>query len=62
MAEKPLLRRSVRTAGGVTTSPTKAAQFTTMNKYNIRLGRSAGLEQPFRFYTLRPGSRTRHQQ
>ena len=56
MADIPLLRRAMRTSAGITTSSTKAAQFNVMNQYNIRLGKSAGLEQPFRFYALRRGA------
>ena len=56
LMETPLLRRAVRTPGGIVTSPFKAAQFNSMSKYNLRLGRSAGLEKPFRFYTLCRGA------
>jgi hypothetical protein len=56
MMETPLLRRAVRTPQGLITSPTKAAQFNATRKYNLRLGKSAGLEKPFRFYTLRRGA------
>lgn len=55
-ADVPLLRRAIRTSSGVITSSIKAAQFATMSKYNLRLGKSAGLEKPFRFYTLRRGA------
>jgi hypothetical protein len=37
-------------------SQIKAAQYNTLSKYNIRLGKSAGLESPFRWYTLRRGA------
>lgn len=56
LTDTPLLRRAVRTPTGWITSATKAAQFNTRNKYNLRLGKSAGLEKPFRFYTLRRGA------
>lgn len=56
MAEVLLLRRAARTSVGIITSPTKTAQFNAMAKYNLRLGKSAGLEKLFRFYTLRRGA------
>jgi hypothetical protein len=47
MADIPLLRRAIRTPAGITTSPTKAAQFSVMNKYNIRLDiREVGRRDP----------------
>ena len=59
MAEKTLLRRCVLWRTNIKRHRDvshKAAQFTTMSKYNIRLGRLVGLEKPFRFYTLRRGA------
>jgi Protein of unknown function (DUF3435) len=50
----PILRRSTRDATGNTrASPTLAAQYSTMAKWNGRLGRSFGMKEPFEFKMLR---------
>lgn len=54
--ETPLFRRAVNINGFVTTSKTKPAQYATMNTWNLRLGRSYGLEHKFYFYFLRRGA------
>jgi Protein of unknown function (DUF3435) len=50
----PILRRSARgDIGNTRTSPLLAAQYSTMAKWNGRLGRSFGLKEPFEFKVLR---------
>lgn len=54
--ETPLLRRAVNVNGVITTSRTRPAQYAVMNAWNLRLGRSYGLENKFHFYCLRWGA------
>lgn len=54
--ETPLMRRAVNVNGVITTSRTKPAQYATYNTWNLRLGRSYGLQHKFYFYCLRRGS------
>lgn len=53
----PLLRRTFRTSSeGARTSPTLAAQFSQMAKWNIRLGKSFGMQEDFQYRMLRRGA------
>ncbi|KAI9763720.1 MAG: hypothetical protein M1839_006318 [Geoglossum umbratile] len=56
MLEIPVFRRAVSEGGQVITSPTKALQYATIANQNLRLGKSTGFKDPFRFYCLRRGA------
>jgi Protein of unknown function (DUF3435) len=56
MLEIPVFRCAVSKGGQVITSPTKALQYATIANQNLRLGKSTGFKDPFRFYCLRKGA------
>ncbi|ERF75780.1 hypothetical protein EPUS_01610 [Endocarpon pusillum Z07020] len=52
--QTPVFRRTVRDVkGNLETSPTLATQYHQMANWNLRLGKSFGLKEPFEFKTLR---------
>jgi Protein of unknown function (DUF3435) len=52
--QTPVFRRTVRDVkGNIETSPTLAAQYHQLATWNLRLGKSFGLKEPFEFKTLR---------
>lgn len=52
--QTPVFRRTVRDVkGNPETSPTLATQYHQMANWNLRLGKSFGLKEPFEFKTLR---------
>ena len=56
MLEILVFRRTASEGGQIITSPTKALQYATIANQNLRLGKSAGFRDPFRFYCLRRGA------
>ena len=52
MLEIPVFRRTASEGGQIITSPTKALQYATIASQNLRLGKSAGFRDSFRFYCL----------
>lgn len=53
--EIPLFRGNIRLENGIITSDTNPLQYRTIAEQTLRLGRSAGFREPFRFYNLRRG-------